>query len=237
MWAVDLCVLAVGISIGSFLNVCIFRIPAGEDIVRKRSHCMYCGKVLKWYELIPVISFAVQKGRCRSCGRKLSAQYPAIELANGFSYVLIVHMAGLCPVGILYGLCASALLVLAVIDYRTYEIPLGCNLFIGLLGVAGLLLDLQNWHKHAAGFFAVSGFLLLLYFLTKGKGIGGGDIKLMAAAGLLLGWEKILLALAIGSALALGVHGALMICKKKGAVLAFGPYLAAGIFISMLWGV
>ena len=237
MWAVDLCVLAIGISIGSFLNVCIFRVPAGEDIVCMRSHCRYCQAVLKWYELIPVISFVVQGGKCKNCGRKLPVQYPVIELANGFFYVLIIHGLKVCPVSILYCLCVSALLVLAVIDFQTYEIPRGCNLFIGVLGVIRLFLDLHNWQRYAVGFFAVSAGLFVLYFLTKGKGIGGGDIKLMAAAGLLLGWEKILLALAMGSALALGIHTALMIFKTKGSVLAFGPYLAAGIFFAMLYGI
>ena len=230
----DLCIFTIGIIIGSFLNVCIFRIPRREDIVYQRSRCPYCGRTLTWHELIPVASFVIQKGKCRGCGRKLSWQYPLIELANGCAYLLLVHVVGISPVSILYGLCVSALLVLAVIDFMTYEIPLGCNLFIGALGLIRLFLDLSNWQDYAAGFFAVSGIFVVLYFLTKGKGIGGGDIKLMAAAGLLLGCEKILFALAVGSGAALGVHAALMIRKKKGHMFAFGPYLAAGIFCSLM---
>lgn len=137
---------------------------------------------------------------------------------------------------ILYGLCALDLFILAVADFKTYEIPLGCNLFIGVLGVVRLLSDLSCWHHYLAGFFAVSSLFWVIYFFTGGKGIGGGDVKLVAAAGLFLGWKKILLALAIGSVSALVIHVALMALKKKGRVLAFGPYLAAGIFCAMLWG-
>lgn len=137
---------------------------------------------------------------------------------------------------ILYGLCTLDLFVLAVADIKTYEIPLGCNLFLGTLGLVRLFLDLPHWHHYVAGFFAVSSLFWAVYVFTGGKGIGGGDVKLMAAAGLFLGWEKILLALAMGSASALVIHIALMAFKKKERVLAFGPYLAAGIFCAMLWG-
>lgn len=236
MLILELMVFAVGTVIGSFLNVCIFRIPQREDIVHTRSHCLYCKAVLKWYELIPVVSFAVQKGRCRSCGKRLSLQYLVVEVANGFLYLLILCVAGWQPVSILYGLCASALLVLSVIDYRTYEIPAGCTLFIGVLGVARLFLDLPGWKGYVIGLFAVSGLFFALYLMTGGKGIGGGDIKLMAAAGLLLGWKNILLALMVGSAAGLGVQGFMLWKKKKDHRFAFGPYLAVGIFCAMLWG-
>lgn len=119
-----------GIVIGSFLNVCIFRIPEKEDIVKTGSHCMSCGYRLKWYDMIPVISFLALRGKCRKCGAKLSVQYPLIEAANGILYVLIVWTGGLGIESLLYCLLASALLVLSVIDFRTYEIPFGINLFI-----------------------------------------------------------------------------------------------------------
>lgn len=232
----DLCIFTIGIIIGSFLNVCIFRIPRREDIVYQRSRCPYCGRTLTWHELIPVASFVIQKGKCRGCGRKLSWQYPLIELANGCAYLLLVHVVGISPVSILYGLCVSALLVLAVIDFRTYEIPLGCNLFIGALGLIRLFLDLSNWQDYAAGFFAVSGIFVVLYFLTKGKGIGGGDIKLMAAAGLLLGWKLAIIGFLLGCILGSVIHVVRMRLSSAEHVLAMGPYLSAGIFIAALWG-
>ncbi|MDO4302829.1 MAG: prepilin peptidase [Bacillota bacterium] len=232
----DVWIFIFGIVIGSFLNVCIYRLPAGEDIVRKPSHCPYCGVNLRWFELIPVISFLIQKGKCRSCGRKLSLQYPLVELANGFLYLWIVHVAGYHLVSALYCLSVSALLAASVVDIRTYEIPPVCPLFIGVMGFFRMLLDLPDWYQYGIGMLTVSGLFLLIYLITKGKGIGGGDIKLMAAAGLLLGWKNILLALAIGSVAGCVIHISLMKLKGKSRMLAFGPYLAVGIFCAMLYG-
>ena len=229
-------IFLIGISIGSFLNVCIYRIPKKEDIVFERSHCMSCGNVLKWYELIPLFSFLVQGGKCRNCKTKLSVQYPLIELLNGLIYVWIFIVKGFCPESILFCICASVLIVISVIDWRTYEIPFGCNIIIGILGIVRVFLNLAHWYDYVIGFFAVSGLFLIIYWITKGRGIGGGDIKLMAAAGLLLGWQNILLSLMIGSIAGSVIHLALMKIQGKDRVLAFGPYLAFGIFISMLYG-
>ena len=229
-------IFLIGISIGSFLNVCIYRIPKKEDIVFERSHCMSCGNVLKWYELIPLFSFLVQGGKCRNCKTKLSVQYPLIELLNGLIYVWIFMAKGFQPESILFCICASVLIVISVIDWRTYEIPFGCNIVIGILGIVRVILDLAHWYNYVIGFFTVSGLFLIIYWITKGRGIGGGDIKLMAAAGLLLGWQNILLALMIGSIAGSVIHLTLMKVQGKDRVLAFGPYLAFGIFISMLYG-
>ena len=229
-------IFLIGISIGSFLNVCIYRIPNKEDIVFERSHCMSCGNVLKWYELIPLFSFLVQGGKCRNCKTKLSVQYPLIELLNGLIYVWIFMAKGFQPESILFCICASVLIVISVIDWRTYEIPFGCNIIIGILGIVRVFLNLAHWYDYVIGFFAVSGLFLIIYWITKGRGIGGGDIKLMAAAGLLLGWQNILLSLMIGSIAGSVIHLALMKIQGKDRVLAFGPYLAFGIFISMLYG-
>lgn len=229
-------IFLIGISIGSFLNVCIYRIPKKEDIVFERSHCMSCGNVLKWYELIPLFSFLVQGGKCRNCKTKLSVQYPLIELLNGLIYVWIFMAKEFQPESILFCICASVLIVISVIDWRTYEIPFGCNIIIGILGIVRVFLNLAHWYDYVIGFFAVSGLFLIIYWITKGRGIGGGDIKLMAAAGLLLGWQNILLSLMIGSIAGSVIHLALMKIQGKDRVLAFGPYLAFGIFISMLYG-
>lgn len=233
---VEIWILAFGLVIGSFLNVCIYRIPRGEEVVKTPSHCPDCMTVLKWYELIPVFSFLIQKGRCRNCKGKISFRYPAVELLNGGLYLWVFYKTGFGPLGIIYCLCTSALIVIAVTDFKTYEIPLGCNLFIGALGVARVIMDLSSWQEYVIGFFAVSGLFVIIFLITKGKGIGGGDIKLMAAAGLLLGWKQILLALAIGSVAGSVIHITLMKLKNKNRVLAFGPYLAVGIFTAMLYG-
>lgn len=225
-----------GIVIGSFLNVCIYRIPKKEDIVRVRSHCMSCGYKLEWYDLVPLFSYLFLKGRCRKCKTKLSVQYPLIEAANGVLYVVIVIINGANVESLLYCLLASALLTLSVIDFRTYEIPIGINIFILALGLIRVATDYSDWLNYLIGLLCVSTFLAVIYYATKGRGIGGGDVKLMAACGLVLGWKLIILAFFIGCILGAVIHVARMKISGEGHVLAMGPYLSLGIFISMLWG-
>lgn len=225
-----------GIIIGSFINVCIYRLPRKENIVTVRSHCTSCGYQLKWYDLIPVFSYLFLGGRCRSCGEKISVQYPVIEVLNGILYVVIFKVYGLSSLSVLYCFFASALLVLSVIDYRTYEIPEGINLFIGAVALVRVLTDLQRLSLYLTGFCCVSGFLLLIYIASKGRAIGGGDIKLMAVSGLLLGYRQIILAFILGCILGSVLHLLQMRIHGKDRVLAFGPYLSLGIFCSMLYG-
>jgi leader peptidase (prepilin peptidase)/N-methyltransferase len=225
-----------GIVIGSFLNVCIFRIPEHQTVVTERSHCMHCGYQLSWYDMVPVFSWLFLRGRCRKCGEPVSPQYPIVEAANGILYVGIFAVRGFTLESVIYCLLASALLVLSVIDWRTYEIPFGINIFILVLGVIQVAADLQNWMQYLFGFFCVSILLWLILMLSKGRAIGGGDVKLMAAAGLLLGWERIILAFLMGCVLGSVIH--LIRMKASGAehVLAMGPYLSAGILLAALWG-
>lgn len=225
-----------GIILGSFLNVVILRIPIKESITLTRSHCMECGHTLAWYDLFPLFSYLFLGGKCRYCKAKISVQYPIVEAANGALYVILYLANGINVETILYCLCASALLALSVIDWRTREIPLGFNIFIFILGLVRLFTDLGNWDQYLIGLFAVSGFLFLLNLITKGRGIGGGDIKLMAATGLLLGWQLNIIAFLIGCILGSIIHLTIMAIKKVGRELAFGPYLSAGVFLAMIWG-
>lgn len=229
-------VFLFGITVGSFLNVCIYRIPLGEDIVHTDSHCMSCGARLKWYDLIPLFSWLFLRGRCRSCGEMISIQYPLVELANGLLWVGLIAANGFNATGICYCAAASSLLVLSVIDWRTYEIPLGCNLVILLAGLVNLAVWREMWPDFVIGFACVSGLLLLILLVSRGRAMGGGDVKLMAAAGLLLGWQKIILAFGVGCILGSVLHLILMKVKGRDRVLAFGPYLSLGIFITMMWG-
>lgn len=225
-----------GIIIGSFLNVLIYRLPLKENIATNRSHCMKCGEKIKWYDLIPLVSYICLRGKCRHCGEKISLQYPLVEGINGCGYVLIFAVNGFSLLSILYSLVFSILIVITIIDWRTYEIPPALNYSIGVLGIVRVIYDIEHLLEYLIGFCAISGFLLLLFAITRGRGIGGGDIKLMAAAGLFLGWKKVLLAFALGSILGAVIHLILMKVRKKERMLAFGPYLSAGIFIAMLFG-
>ncbi len=225
-----------GIVIGSFVNVLVYRLPKNENIVVVNSHCMSCGHRLGWYDLVPLFSWIFLKGRCRYCKEKISIQYPLIEAVNGFGYVLIFLVCGLNLSSILYSVCFSMLVAISVIDWRTYEIPVGLNITILTLGIIQCILDYRNWSSYLIGMVCVSGFLFLLFIITGGRGIGGGDIKLMFAAGLLLGWKNIILALMLGCIIGSIIHIILMKVSDKGRMLAFGPYLSVGIFLAMLFG-
>ena len=225
-----------GITIGSFLNVCIYRIPNKEDIVKERSHCMSCGHTLAWYDLVPLFSYLGLRGRCHYCQTKLSIQYPVIEALNGAIYVIVVLVNGVSVDSLLYCLLGSALLALSVIDFRTYEIPVGFNIFIAVLGLVKVITDYGNWLNYLIGAVCVSLPLAIIYYASKGRAIGGGDVKLMAASGLLLGWQNILLAFVIGCVLGSIIHLVRMKLTKAEHVLAMGPYLSGGVLIAALWG-
>lgn len=225
-----------GIVIGSFLNVCIYRIPMHETIVSERSHCMKCGYQLTWYDLVPLFSWLALRGRCRKCKAPISPQYPIVEAVNGVLYVLIFWVKDFTLESVFYCLLVSALIVLSVIDWRTYEIPIGINIFILTLGVLHLLTDLKNWPIYIIGFFSVSIFLFLIVVFSKGRAMGGGDVKLMAVAGLLIGWQNIVLALFLGCIIGSVIHIIRMKVSDAESMLAMGPYLSVGIFIAAMWG-
>ena len=226
----------LGLCVGSFCNVLIFRLPKGEEFVKTPSHCMACGHRLRWYELIPVASWLMQGGKCRSCGEKLSAQYPIVEALNGGAWLLAAWLfRGDAVRAVLYSALFSLLTVVAVIDWRTFEIPNGVNLAILLLGVVQLVADRRNWALYLIVMCSVSLLFLLLWFITHGNGLGMGDVKLMAAAGLLLGWPRILLAMILGSVSGAIIH-TIRMSRGAGRKLAFGPYLSAGIWVAALFG-
>ena len=233
---IGIMIFLFGIVIGSFLNVCIYRIPKSESLVVNRSHCMSCSGQLRWYELIPLFSWIAIRGKCLRCKAPISKQYPIIEALNGLFYILIFWICGISIESALYCLLFSALLVLSVIDFRTFEIPVGINIFILTLGLVRLALDYSHWGDYVIGLLSVSTFLAILYYASKGRAMGGGDVKLMGAAGLLLGWQLIILAFFLGCILGSIIHVARMKITKADHVLAMGPYLSLGIFISALWG-
>lgn len=229
-------VFLFGITVGSFLNVCILRIPAHESIVTGPSHCMSCGKRLKWWELIPLFSWLALRGRCSGCSSPISPQYPLIEAANGVLWVLVYHRFGFTPDTVLACLLVSVLLVASVIDARTREIPPGTTIFVAVLGLLRTLLHPADWLSHLLGLAVVGGVLLLLFFLSGGAAIGGGDVKLMAGTGLFLGLRLNLTAFLLGCVLGSVIHLWRMKFRGAGRDLAMGPYLSAGVAIALLWG-
>lgn len=226
----------LGICIGSFLNVLIFRIPRKEEFVKTSSHCLTCGHKLAWYDNIPLISYILIKGKCRYCGVKLSKQYPIIEAVNGLLWLSIFLLNGINADSILISLMTSGLLAMSVIDFKTYEIPDGFHFYFGALALVHLFLHKEEWLAYIIGFFSVSILLLLIYLFSKGRAIGGGDVKLMAVCGMFLGWKGSILALFIGCVVGAIIHLTRMKISKADRVLAMGPYLAFGIITSALFG-
>ncbi len=225
-----------GIVIGSFLNVVIIRVPRKESIVRVRSHCENCGYQLKWFDLIPIFSYLVLGGKCRKCKTKISAQHLVLEVLNGILYVFTFFMAGFSLKTVLLCLLFSALLALSLIDFKTYEIPVGFQYVILALAVCRTILDRADWPEHVIGFFAVSVILYLIYIISKGAAIGGGDVKLMAVCGLFVGWKLIIFAFLLGCIVGSVVHIIRMKLSGESHVLAMGPYLSIGVFVAALWG-
>ncbi len=225
-----------GIVIGSFLNVVIIRVPRKESIVKVRSHCENCGYQLKWFDLIPIFSYLVLGGKCRKCKTKISAQHLVLEVLNGILYVFTFFMAGFSLKTVLLCLLFSVLLALSLIDFKTYEIPVGFQYVIFALAICQTILDRANWLEHVIGFFAVSVVLYLIYIISKGAAIGGGDVKLMAVCGLFVGWKLIIFAFLLGCIVGSVVHIIRMKLSGESHVLAMGPYLSIGVFVAALWG-
>ncbi|MDR3645426.1 MAG: prepilin peptidase [Clostridia bacterium] len=226
-----------GLVIGSFLNVCIYRIPRGESLSKQPSHCPACGARIRPRDLVPVFSYLFLRGKCRSCGAPISARYPAVELLNCACYIAVYAVYGLQPITAAYMLMCSALIVAAFVDFD-HRIILD-RIVIFLLA-EGILLAVFSrdtpWLERLVGLFAVSVPLLLICIFFGG--FGEGDVKLMAACGLVLGWKLIVLSLVFGSIFG-SVAGITLIVRKKAtrrSEIAFGPWLGLGITLAMLFG-
>ena len=224
-------VFLIGLSIGSFLNVLIGRLPQGKTILG-RSKCDYCKKTLRWFELVPIASWIVQGGRCRRCHHRLSLQYPLVELATAatFTWVFSFVHGNIALVGALA--VTSALIVIFVSDLKYQVIPDS----MVLLGVFGVLLGGNGGNIVSA--IGASVFFFLLWLVTKGRGMGLGDAKLAFLLGLMLGFPRIVLVIYTAFLTGAGVGVILVLGKilKLKSKIAFGPFLVIGALIAVLWG-
>jgi len=235
-----------GMILGSFTNVCIYRIPENKSLWAPPSTCPGCGYLLKWYDNIPVLSYILLGAKCRKCKAKISIQYPLVEMFTGFLVALIYLKMGLSYDMIFLPAIIVVLITIAAIDYKTMIIPNGTIItliIIGGLYTAARLIFPQEfvlsitWLEALIGFFAASLPLFLVAVLSKG-GMGGGDIKLMAAAGLFLGWKYILVAMIAGSLIGAIVSLTLIAfkIKKRKDMIPFGPFLCLGILLAAALG-
>lgn len=227
-----------GACIFSFLNVIVYRLPKKISFVTGRSRCPACGETLCWYDMVPVLNWFYLRGRCRRCKAKISPRYPAVECLGGILALLCVVQFGFSVQAALAFALLSTLTVIALIDADTMEIPNGLVLLVLALAAAAWICGMGPAPKsRLIGLICVSVPMLLLTLAVPGA-FGGGDIKLMAAAGLFLGWKLSLIAMFL-AVLAGGLYGIyLLAAKKKGRKehFAFGPFLCAGIAAALFWG-
>ena len=242
-WIVWISIFMLGIIFGSFLTVCIHRIPQGKSVVAPRSACPACGNRIAWYDNVPIWSFLWLQGRCRVCQQAIPIRYPVIEMVNGLGYLLVYWRFGWAWSTIIYAGLFSVFLVVTWIDWDHQIIPDVITLpgiIIGL-GCAGVFLP-TGWANSVIGILVGGGVLLILAWVSPyvfGKeGMGGGDIKFLAMVGAFLGWKAVLLALMIASVVGACIGIALLWAKvmERGQYIPFGPYLAMGSLVAMLWG-
>lgn len=248
--------LIYGIVIGSFLNVCIWRLPRDESLVSPGSHCPKCNTLLKFWDLIPLFSFLIQRCKCRYCGVPITWRYFGVELLTGVYFGVTYWRFGWTIESLVYAVFGAALIAIFFIDLEHYIIPDQLNLFgimVGLGYDAIKIARTHDWHTVIFGLriplpHSVVGMILsggaflavaiISWYVFKKEGMGGGDVKLAAAIGALLGTQaamwSFLLAVFLGTIIGL----ALMASKKKGRrdYVPFGPFMVVGALIMIFFG-
>lgn len=243
---VYLMIFSFGIVIGSFLNVCIYRLPKEESIVKGASHCMTCGEKIKKRDLVPILSWCLLRGKCRNCKAPISPRYTVVEALTGVLFLLAFlkyDFTQQALMGILCCLLLAALVVVFFMDWDTQLISTPVVIFIGLLGAFKLAwnllaprpLDNVSLKSALIGAFVVSVPFLLIELFSGGKAMGRGDTYLMCAAGLFLGTKCVLVAAFVGMITG-SVAGMILKHKTGSSKFAFGPYLSLGIAVSAFFG-
>ncbi|MFA7059389.1 MAG: prepilin peptidase [Pedobacter sp.] len=232
-----------GAVVGSFLNVCICRMPKDESIISPPSHCPYCNYQIHWYDNIPLVSYLLLGGKCRGCGKHISIQYPLVEFLNALLTLFLFLRFGPSLTFLTLFLFCSSLVVITFIDIEHQIIPDEISLSGIVIGFAfSFFLSWQTWLNSLLGILLGGGSLLLVAYayqwLTGKEGMGGGDIKLLAMMGAFLGWKSIPFII-FSSSLAGSIVGiTMMLIQKKDSKLAipFGPYLAFGAVLYIFYG-
>lgn len=233
-------IFIIGLIVGSFLNVCIYRIPRNLSIIKSFSFCPACRNTIKPWHNIPILSYLLLRGKCAYCGEKISMRYPIVESSNGILYVLGYMFFGLDIVLPFILFFLSSLIVISFIDLEFQIIPDVFSVSIILVGLLvsilphsanNLVIDIK---ESLLGILVGGGILFIIAIISKG-GMGGGDIKLNAGVGALLGWQASILTIFIGSFV--GAIIGLIILKRTGnRKIPFGPFLSLGAIISLFFG-
>jgi len=239
----DVLIFILGLIVGSFSNVCIYRIPRNESIIYPASHCPKCRSKIKPVDNIPLLSFILLKGRCRNCKSKISIQYPIVELLTGLIYLIIYLIYGLSIQSLTYIILSSTLVIIAFIDLNEQIIPDVISLPGIVIGfIISFFVPYISFINSALG-VAVGGGIILIIGLAgslifKKEAMGGGDVKLAAMIGAFLGWRYIIISLFLGfflGALA-GIFLIISKIKSREDVVPFGPFIVLGSLITLLWG-
>lgn len=232
-----------GAIVGSFLNVCIHRLPKEESIVKPGSHCPKCRTPIRYYDNIPVLSYLILGGKCRYCRASISIQYPIVEAITALSSFFLFIIFGVSLSFIYYFSFVAALIAITVIDLYHQIIPDVISLpgiVIGLLG--SLIIPQITFWSSLIGALSGGGSLFLVatvyQWLFKREGMGGGDVKLLAMIGAFLGWKAVILTILLSSFIGSIIGITVMFIKGKDFKYAipFGPFLAMGAVISLFWG-
>ncbi len=220
-------IFILGLAVGSFLNCVIYRLETGGSFLRGRSFCPHCKHFLGWPDLIPVLSFLILKGRCRYCHKKISFQYPLVEIATGLLFLLIFNF----QFSIFNYLIAPFLVIIFVYDLKHFIIP--DEVIYPAIAIAAIC-NFSAWPS-ALGAAAFFGAIVLI---SRGKWMGVGDIKLGFLMGLILGWPNILVALFLAFLIGAIIGVGLIVSGKKTlkSEVPFGPFLVTGTIISLFWG-
>jgi leader peptidase (prepilin peptidase)/N-methyltransferase len=233
---------ALGLAVGSFLNVCIHRLPRQESVASPGSRCPQCAAPLRWHDNIPLLSYVVLGGRCRSCRAAIPMMYPLVELVTALVFLAAYFLFGLSPLLVARLVFACAMIVLFVVDLQHRILP---NVITIPGIVAGFVFSLflpPGWLESLIGIVAGGGVLLLMaemyYRWRKEEGLGMGDVKMLAMIGAFLGWKLMLVTLVLGSFLGSFI-GIGMIAIKRGDMkyaLPFGTFLAIGAIVASVSG-
>ncbi len=231
-----------GLLVGSFLNVCIYRLPRRESLNWPGSHCTSCDRPLSWYENIPLVSWLVLRGRCRTCHTPISPAYPIIEALTGLVFLAAFDLYALTPLLAVRLLFACAMIVLFVIDLQHRILPNVITVPGVVVGLAASLWLPPGWLSSSLGLLLGGGSLFLIgevYYRTRGvEGMGMGDVKMLAMIGAFLGWPLMVLTLILAS-FSGAVFGVAMIASGRGgaqAALPFGTFLAVGALVAAVTG-
>lgn len=237
-------VFMFGMCIGSFLNVCIYRLPSSTSIINpSRSFCPQCNSTIQFYDNIPVFSYLWLKGRCRNCKAPISLRYPLVELMTGILAIAILFMFGLTPEGVVYFVFISSLLVITFIDIDHKIIPD----IISLPGIpiglaASFVLPAMTFKSSLLGLLVGGGSLLVVAWtyslITRKEGMGGGDIKLLGMIGTFIGWKGVIFTIFVASLVGTFVGIIVMLLKGKNLKFAipFGPFLSIGAMSYVFFG-